>query len=68
MDWLLQDWEYTCDEVYALERQKEVEASWQEWEENRKRKPAIIKVVTPEKIHEAKYKSSTVRGTNQERL
>ena len=24
MDWLLQDWEYTNDEIYAVERQKEI--------------------------------------------
>jgi hypothetical protein len=64
MDWLLEDWEYTNDEIYAVERQKEMEATWQEWEENHKRKPAIIKVVIK---HETKRKPSEVRGAHQER-
>jgi len=66
MDWLLQDWEYTNDEIYAVERQKEIEAAWHKWEdeqENKKRKPAIIKIVK----HEIDNKPSTIRGAHQKR-
>jgi hypothetical protein len=66
MNWS-EDWEYPNDEIYAIERQKEIEASWQQWEEeqeNNKRKPAIIKVVTPITKNEVKCKPSTVRGTH----
>jgi hypothetical protein len=66
MDWVLQDWEYPNDHIYAIERQKEIEASWQQWEEeqvNKKRKPAIIKIVK----HEINNKPSTIRGAHQKR-
>ena len=66
MDWVLQDWEYPNDHIYAMERQKDIEASWQEWEEeqvNKKRKPAIIKIVK----HEINNKPSTIRGAHQKR-
>ncbi|MCI4437467.1 MAG: hypothetical protein JHC33_11730 [Ignisphaera sp.] len=66
MDWLLQDWEYTNDEIYAVERQKEIEAAWHKCEneqENKKRKPAIIKIVK----HEINNKPSTIRRAHQNR-
>ena len=66
MDWMLQDWEYPNDYIYAIERQKEIEASWQQWEEeqvSKKRKPAIIKIVK----HEINNKPSTIRGAHQKR-
>ena len=52
MDWVNQDWEYPNDEMYAIERQKDIEVSWQQWEEeqvSKRRKPALIKVLTPKK-------------------
>lgn len=66
MDWVLQDWEYPNDHIYAMERQKDIEASWQEWEEeqvSKNRKPAIIKIVK----HEINNKPSTIRGAHQKR-
>ena len=66
MDWMLQDWEYLNDHIYAMERQKDIEASWQEWEEeqvSKNRKPAIIKIVK----HEINNKPSTVRRAHQTR-
>ena len=69
MDWVLQDWEYPNDYIYAIERQKEIEASWQQWEEeqvSKNRKPAIIKIV---KLtgNETEHKPSTIRGAHQTR-
>jgi hypothetical protein len=49
MGWF-EDWEYPNDHIYAIERQKDIEASWQQWEEEQETKnrlPAIIKVLTP---------------------
>jgi hypothetical protein len=49
MNWF-EDWEYPNDHIYAIERQKDIEASWQQWEEEQETKnrlPAIIKVLTP---------------------
>jgi hypothetical protein len=69
MDWVLQDWEYPNDYIYAIERQKEIEASWQQWEEeqvSKNRKPAIIKIVKPTR-NETEYKPSTIRGAHQKR-
>lgn len=41
------DWEHEAqkDYIYILERQRDIEASWQEWE-HKKRKPA--KIITNE--------------------
>lgn len=41
------DWEkeYDRDYIFMIERQKDIEASWQEWEEKNNRKPAKIKLV-----------------------
>jgi len=68
MDWLAQDWEYPNDHIYAIERQRDIEVSWQQWEEeqaSKNRKPAIIKIIT---IDEAEHNTSTIRGAHQERL
>jgi len=70
MNWF-EDWEYPNDHIYAMERQKDLEASWQQWEEeqeSKKRKPALIKVVTPILTDEAECKSTTVRRAHQKRL
>jgi len=71
MDWGLEDWEYPNDHIYAIERQKDIEASWQQWEEEQernKRLPALIKVVTPILTDEAERNTRTVRGAHQTRL
>lgn len=72
MDWLLQDWEYEYprDEIYAIERQHIMELEWQQWEEeqlSKRRKPAIIKVLTP-LTDEITHNSSPIRGTHQKKL
>ena len=70
MDWVLQDWEYPNDHIYAIERQKEIEASWHQWEEeqvSKNRKPAIIKIVKLTE-NETECKPSTIRGARQTRL
>jgi hypothetical protein len=70
MNWS-EDYEYPNDHIYAMEREKDIEASWQKWEEeqsSKNRKPAIIKIVKPIITDEAKYKSSTVRGAHQTKL
>lgn len=69
MDWILEDWEYPNDEIYAMERQKDIEAAMHQWEKQHKsknRKPATIKVVKPK--DENTNKPSTIRGAHQERL
>lgn len=66
MNWS-EDWEYPNDHIYAMERQKDIESSWQEWEESKNRLPAIIKVVKPI-TNETKYNTRKVRRTHQERL
>ena len=68
MDWLMQDWEYPNDHIYAMERQKDIESSWQEWEEEQNRKPAAIKVLIPIKKDEVISRSKAVRRTYQTRL
>lgn len=71
MDWGLEDWEYPNDHIYAIERQKDIEIAWQQWEEEQersKRLPAIIKVVKPELIDEAECNTTTVRRAHQKRL
>jgi len=67
MNWF-EDWEYPNDHIYAMERQHDIEVSWQKWEEEqavKNRKPAIIKIVKPNEIDN---NSSTIRGAFQERL
>ena len=71
MDWGLEDWEYPNDHIYAMERQKDIEASWQQWEEEqaaKNRLPAIIKVVTPILTDEAECNTRTIRRAHQKRL
>lgn len=71
MDWGLEDWEHPNDHIYAVERQKDIEASWQQWEEeqqSRNRLPAIIKIQTPILNDEANCNTRTVRRAHQERL
>jgi len=68
MDLLLEDWEYPDDEIYAIERQKDIEYSWQQWEENKNRLPAIIKIITPILKNENQRNTRTIRGTHQEKL
>lgn len=60
MSWSIEDWEYPNDYMFAIERQKDIEASWQQWEEDQIREPAIIKVVKPIKTNEVRCKPSTV--------
>jgi hypothetical protein len=69
MNWF-EDWEYPNDHIYAMERYKDIEASWQQWEEEqvKNKKPAIIKVVKPELIDEAECNTTTVRRAHQKRL
>jgi len=71
MDWILEDWEYPNDHIYAMERHHDMQLEWQQWEEeqeNKKRLPAIIKVVTPILTDEAECNTRTVRGAHQTRL
>jgi hypothetical protein len=69
MDWF-EDWEYPNDHIYAMEREKDLEASWQQWEEEQanKKKPAIIKVVKPILTDEADSNTTAVRRAHQKRL
>jgi len=62
MDWLLEDWEYPNDHIYAMEREYDIQLSWQKWEQEqaeKNRRPALIKVLTPKK-DEITYNSSTI--------
>lgn len=70
MDWILEDWEYPNDEIYAIERQKDIEAAMYQWEEEQlsKKKPAIIKVVKPILTDEAECNTTAVRRAHQKRL
>ena len=71
MDWILEDWEYPNDHIYAMERHHDMQLEWQQWEEeqeNKKRLPAIIKVVTPILTDEAERNTRTVRRAHQTRL
>jgi hypothetical protein len=71
MDWGLEDWEYPNDHIYAIERQKDIEASWQQWEEEqavKNRLPAIIKIEIPILTDEAECNTRTVRRAHQTRL
>jgi hypothetical protein len=71
MDWVLEDWEYPNDHIYAMERHHDMQLEWQQWEEEQERKkrlPAIIKVVTPILTDEAERNTRTVRGAHQTRL
>ena len=71
MDWVLEDWEYLNDHIYAMERHHDMQVEWQQWEEEQKRNkrlPAIIKVVTPILLDEAECNTRTVRRAHQKRL
>ena len=71
MDWVWEDWEYPNDHIYAMERQKDIEASWQQWEEEqavKNRLPAIIKIETPILTDEAECNTRTIRRAHQTRL
>ena len=71
MDWILEDWEYPNDHIYAMERHHYMQLEWQQWEEEQKRNkrlPAIIKVVTPILTDEAERNTRTVRRAHQTRL
>jgi hypothetical protein len=71
MDWVLEDWEYPNDHIYAMERHHDVQLEWQQWEEeqeNKKRLPALIKIETPVLIDEAECNTRTVRRAHQKRL
>jgi hypothetical protein len=71
MDWILEDWEYPNDHIYAMERHHDMQLEWQQWEEEQDRKkrlPAIIKVVTPILLDEAECNTRTIRRAHQKRL
>jgi hypothetical protein len=70
MDWILEDWEYPNDHIYAMERQHDLEVSWQQWEEEqaKKKMPAIIKIVKPILTDEAECNTTAVRRAHQKRL
>lgn len=70
MDWILEDWEYPNDHIYAMERQYDLEVSWQQWEEEqaKKKKPAIIKVEKPILEDEIHCNTTAVRRAHQKRL
>lgn len=69
MNWL-EDWEYPNDHIYAMERQHDIEVSWQQWEEEQmsKRLPAIIQVLTPITTNEAQCNTRTIRRAHQTKL
>jgi hypothetical protein len=71
MDWILDDWEFPSDEMYAIERQKDIEAAMYQWEEeqmSKSRLPAIIKTEIPILTDEAECNTRTVRRAHQKRL
>ena len=71
MDWVLEDWEYPNDHIYAMERHHDMQLEWQQWEEEqerRKRLPAIIQVLTPITTDEAECNTRTIRRAHQTKL
>jgi hypothetical protein len=70
VDWILEDWDYPSDEIYAMERQKEIEAAMYQWEEEQmsKRLPAIIQVLTPITKDEAECNTRTIHRAHQTKL
>jgi HD-like signal output (HDOD) protein len=56
MDWILEDWEYPTDEIYAIERQRDLEMSLE--------KPIEFKIIN--KTKNDINKSPKVRGINKE--
>lgn len=70
MNWF-EDWEYPNDHIYAIERQRDIEVSWQQWEEKQernKRLPATIQVLTPITTDEAECNTRTIRRAHQTKL
>ena len=67
MNWF-EDWEYPNDHIYHMERKRDIEKSWQQWEEEEKKRtkslPAIIKIKTVLN-HEDRHNTRTVRRTNK---
>jgi hypothetical protein len=54
-----------------MERQRDIEIAWQQWEEEQertKRLPAVIKVLKPTTTHEAECNTRTIRGANKTKL
>jgi len=70
MDWILEDWEFPSDEIYAMERQRDIELAMYQWEEEQmfKRLPASITVVTPIVKDEAECNTRTIRRAHQAKL
>lgn len=70
MNWL-EDWEYPNDHIYAMERQHDIEVSWQQWEEEQKHKkrlPAIITIEKPILKDEVIGHTRTIRRAHQTKL
>jgi len=70
MNWF-EDWEYPNDHIYAMERYKDIESSWQQWEDeqtSKKRLPAIITVEKPKLKDEAICDTRTIRRAHQKKL
>jgi hypothetical protein len=59
-----EDWEreFYKDYMYRVERQLEMEEEWYQWEEEKNRKPAIIKLLK----HENNNKCKSVSRINKE--
>jgi hypothetical protein len=68
MNWF-EDWEYPDDHIYQMERQRDIEKSWQKWEEKNRSKqlPAIIKITSVLK-HEDRHNTRTVRRADKKRV
>jgi len=63
MNWVLEDWEHVNEEMFAVERQMEIEAEMYQWEQEqlyKRRLPAIIKIVTPITRDEIKHNTRTI--------
>lgn len=71
MDWVLEDWEHVNEEMFAIERQMQIEAEMYQWEEEqayKRRLPAVIKIVTPITKDEAKHNTRKIPRALQTRL
>jgi hypothetical protein len=71
MSWLKEDWEYPNDYIYAIERHYDMQAEWQQYEEeqaSKNRLPAVIKIKTPILVNETNSNSRTIPRTYQKRL
>ena len=70
MNWF-EDWEYPNDHIYVMERQHDIESSWQQWEDeqaSKKRLPAIITVEKPKLKDEAICDTRIIRRAHQTKL